>query len=160
MGLDHLQLAKHVVAPALYRLAEVIPWSLSAVQLVLGTAIVESDLKYLDQIDYQNKPGPAFGLWQIEGLTFRDHLQRAKPVIQNAIAGIYMEDLEVMDLWWNLRLGAQMCRLLYWHAPEKLPEAGDAEGMAKLWKLRYNTALGAGTVEKALPGFLKACQYV
>ena len=50
-----------------------------------------------------------------------------------------------------------MCRVHYFRSPLKLPDAKDAQGMAELWKAAYNTPLGKGTVEKALPRFLVVC---
>lgn len=158
MGLDPKQVKDYVIWPALERLSPVIPFSIAACQLVLGTALHESDgLKYIDQVDKAAKPGPAFGPWQIERITFDDHLRRMNDKLIPGMYGYLSWKPDVADLHWNLRLGAAMCRLIYWHAPETLPLAGDALGMAQLWKKRYNTPLGAGTVEKALPWFKLAC---
>ena len=54
-----------VIRPALEKLSL---WSLSAEELVLGTAIVESGLTYLKQ----HGDGPALGLWQVEPATHDD----------------------------------------------------------------------------------------
>lgn len=158
MGLDPQQLLDWVVRPALLRLTPHIKFTQAAEQLVLGTAIVESNLEYLDQIDKAAKPGPAYGLWQMERITFEDHLKRMNDALIPGVYG-YMSVLPaVEDLHWNLRLGAAMCRVLYYHAPDEvLPVPGDAHGMAVLWKKRYNTPLGAGTVDKAIPCFRLAC---
>lgn len=158
-GIDPKQLRTYVIWPALQRLHPHIPFSYAATQLVLGTALTESKLQYLDQIDPAAKPGPAFGLWQMEKLTFEDHLKRMGPKLEPGVFGYMSRIPEVSDLHWNLLLGAAMCRVHYWHAPEMIPLEGDAEGMAKLWKKRYNTHLGAGTIEKALPWFKLACSF-
>jgi hypothetical protein len=50
-----------------------------------------------------------------------------------------------------------MCRLHYRRVAEPLPAAKDTEAMAAYWKAHYNTPLGKGTVEKALPRFIVAC---
>lgn len=157
IGLDPSHLRIYVIEPALTLLHPLIPISREATQLVLGTAIVESELRFLDQMDKANKPGPAYGLWQMEGITFRDHFSRMSDQLKARVLLELKVRPATSDLYWNLRLAAQMCRILYWHAPEALPAAGDAEGMAALWKLRYNTYLGAGTIEKALPAFRRAC---
>ena len=54
-----------VIRPALEKLSL---RSLSAEELVLGTAIVESGLTYLKQ----HGDGPALGLWQVEPATHDD----------------------------------------------------------------------------------------
>lgn len=158
-GLDPKQLLTYVIEPALGRLFPTISHTPAGAQLVLGTAIVESGLVYLDQIDKQAKPGPAYGLWQMEKITFDDHLNRVSSALESGLFGYLSGIPTVSDLHWNLRLGAAMCRILYWHAPEALPAVGDALGMAQFWKKRYNTPLGAGTVEKALPCFKLACTF-
>ena len=56
------QMLALVIRPALEKLSL---WSLSAEELVLGTAIVESGLTYLKQ----HGDGPALGLWQVEPAT-------------------------------------------------------------------------------------------
>lgn len=157
MGIDPGQLRKYVVEPALMRLDPHIPYSEAAVRLVLGTGMVESELKWLDQRDVADRPGPAFGPWQFERASFNDHLSRAGAALEPGLFGYMSRIPSVDDLHWNLLLGAAMCRLLYWHAPERIPERYDAVGMAMLWKQRYNTPLGAGTWQKALPYFEKAC---
>ena len=48
----------------------------------------------------------------------------------------------------NLMYRAGVCRLCYYRQPEALPEAGDIEGQAAVWKQHYNTPFGAGTVSK------------
>lgn len=155
VGLDSKQLRDFVIRPVLQRLAPRIPFSEAAVSLVLGTALAESGLVFIDQIDRASKPGPAYGLWQMEASTFLDHIERA-PYSLWTILNSY-GPVAVTFLHGNLFLGAAMCRLLYWHAPEKLPDASDAEGMAALWKLRYNTPKGAGSVQGAYPAFAHAC---
>ena len=59
------QMLSLVIRPALEKLSL---WSLSAEELVLGTAIVESGLTYLKQ----HGDGPALGLWQVEPATHDD----------------------------------------------------------------------------------------
>lgn len=159
-GLDPKQLLKYVIEPSLQRLGPVIPFSTAAAQIVLGTALHESGgLVWLDQRDKADKPGPAYGLWQMEKPTFEDHLNRLSVKLEPLVFGYLTHVPYAEDLHWNLALGAMMCRILYWHAPEALPLAGDALGMTQLWKKRYNTPLGAGTIEQALPCFKLACTF-
>ena len=159
-GLDPKQLLKYVIEPSLRRLEPRIPATRAATQLVLGTALHESGgLVWLDQRDTADKPGPAYGLWQMEKITFEDHLSRLSPALEQGVFGYLAVIPGVNDLHWNLQLGAAMCRVLYFHAPEPLPSADNALAMAMLWKKRYNTPLGAGTVEKAFPCFQHACTF-
>ncbi len=159
-GLDPKQLLRYVIEPALKRLEPRIPCTRAAMQLVLGTALHESGgLVWIDQRDKFDKPGPAYGLWQMESPTFEDHLHRLSPDLEPGVYGYLSRIPAVWMLHGNLFLGAAMCRILYYHAPEAIPAENDALGMAQLWKKRYNTPLGAGTVEQALPCFKLACTF-
>lgn len=155
MGLDPEQLLRFVIQPALARLAPFIPYSVQATQLVLGTAITESKLVYIDQIDRAGKPGPAYGLWQMERATYADLFQRMTPELRAVVSSMFSFDGSVDELHGNLYLGAAICRVKYFMTPDRIPV--DHKAMAELWKRRYNTYLGAGTVEKALKDFKLAC---
>ena len=48
----------------------------------------------------------------------------------------------------NLAAAIIHCRLKYWRVPKSLPQ--DTLGQAQYWKDYYNTAEGAGTVDKWL----------
>ena len=134
-----------VIRPALEKLSL---WSLSAEELVLGTAIVESGLTYLKQ----HGDGPALGLWQIEPATHDDlytnflnyRPELGSKLIELRAAGLSLDE----NLATNLMYGAAVCRLCYYRKPDALPEAGDIEGQASFWKQHYNTIFGAGTVSK------------
>ena len=177
-GLDPDQLRLYVVRPALRHLGL---WSASAENLVLGTGMVESALRYVRQLG----GGPALSLWQVEPATYRDlwysylayhddlgfKLASLAPVasaehspeLLGPDAAEYGDaDPPVHEryLLGSLYLGAAVCRLLYRRAPEPLGAPDDPLWMAHLWKKRYNTPLGAGTVEKALPHFARACAEV
>lgn len=158
-GLDPWQLWAYVVQPVLLEfskarvLSDAVPYSEEAGALVLGTAIHESaGLVYIDQKDKANKPGPAYGLWQIESLTYMDLWGRVKPALREKLMHFSLfPEPDAKELHGNLFLGAAMCRTFYRLLPDRIPS--DPAGMAALWKLRYNTYLGAGTVEQALPAF-------
>lgn len=157
MGIDTNQLRHLIVGPTLNHLGL---WSQSAENLVLGTALTESRGEYIHQLGR----GPALGLWQMEPFTHDDIW--ANFLKYKSDLTLRMHALETPaklteganELVGNLYYGAAMCRLQYRRAPEALPAAGDALGMAQLWKKRYNTAHGAGSVEHALPYFVEACQ--
>ena len=65
VALDASQLWTLVIQPAL---AEIEVWSEAAEKLVLGKAIVQSQLSFIEQLG----TCPAMGLWQIEPDTHRD----------------------------------------------------------------------------------------
>jgi hypothetical protein len=133
-------------------------WSQAAENLVLGTALVESNAEYLHQVK-----GPALGLWQMEPATHDDiwdNFLKYRATLRELVQDL-QSPAQIMSgstaLIGNLYYGAAMCRVHYWRATEALPQAKDADGMAKYWKAHYNTPLGKGTVEKALPRFVVAC---
>ena len=139
------QMLALVIRPALKKLKL---WSLSAEELVLGTAVVESGLTYLKQ----HGDGPALGLWQGEPATHDDlytnflnfRPELGSKLIELRAAGLSLDE----NLATNLMYGAAVCRLCYYRKPDALPEAGDIEGQASFWKQHYNTIFGAGTVSK------------
>lgn len=147
INLSHLRL--HVIRPVLQYIEH---WSPAAENLVLGTALVESRAHYLAQLG-----GPALGLWQMEPATERDIWQNYlafKPELRVKVEGLLTP---LVNLSGNLFYGAAMCRIHYLRVRDPLPAASDAAGMARYWKQFYNTPLGKGTVEKALPHFRAAC---
>ena len=131
--------------------------SVSAVELLLGTAIQESSLTYLVQLG----GGPAAGLFQMEPATHND-------IWKNYLS--FREDLALrvltlsftpgtpnaMEMIGNMHYACAMARMLYKRVPEALPEAGDVEGMANYWKEHYNTHEGAGTVEEYIENWHEA----
>lgn len=150
---------EYVVRPALARLG------FSAVnreQLVVGTGLVESGYRFLDQ----TTPGigPAYGFWQMEHLTHDDlwatYLAFQPSALRQTlldVAGTRYQP-QVTVLHWNLQYAAAMCALRYRRVREALPVEGDYAGMAAYWKQHYNTPLGKGTIEKASPLFRQVTQ--
>jgi hypothetical protein len=153
MNLNNLR--ELVIRPALQYIEL---WSQAAENLVLGTALVESNAEYLHQVK-----GPALGLWQCEPATWLDIQENF--LKYNASLRGWLEELQTSasitgganELIGNLYYGAAICRIHYRRAREPLPAAKDAEGLAKYWKNHYNSRLGKGAVEKALPRFIVAC---
>jgi len=141
------QLRSMVVVPVLY---EIGLWSASAEALVMGTALVESNLTYIAQLK-----GPALGLWQMEPATHNDiwkNYLSGKPDLARRIihacavrthdADVFNVDVET--LVYNLRYAAAMCRIHYRRVPTALPAANDFDALANYWKDHYNTRLGSG----------------
>lgn len=157
LGLDPDQFRYYVIDPTLVEMGM---YSRSASNLLLGTAVVESRLRYLKQLG----SGPAVGLYQIEPATALDIVLRyfkLNPDVEKRIeAAVYL--LSSADIDWDtvslqnikyrlisdLRLATALARVRYWMVPEKLPDPDDVFGLASYWKIYYNSHLGAGTIEK------------
>ncbi len=139
MGLDPHQLREHIIRPTLQRLGL---WSEGAEELVLGTAIQESGLRYVRQLG----SGPARGLWQMEPNTHNDlwdNFLHSRTKLGLNILGPYPKP-DPGRLIWDLTYSCAMCRVHYLRCPDVLPEAGDIDGQAGYWKRWYNTPLGHG----------------
>jgi len=141
--LDIAQFRQNIVRPVLTDLGL---HSLAAENLVVGTAVQESNLHYLRQLGQ----GPARGLYQMEPRTHDDLW--ASYIVYRAELRRRIEAFLVKDqdrhaqLAWNLAYATAMCRVHYARVPERLPEASDVQGLARYWKQYYNTPRGRGTV--------------
>jgi len=143
-GLDLTQLKRMIVRPTLTAIG------LSgdtAVNMLTGTALAESSCAYLAQVG----GGPALGLWQMEPAThndcwtnFLDGAENAR--FAEAVRPLMSGEDRLVQLVSNLRYACAMARVKFYRAPEPLPGADDAVGLATYWKLHYNTTLGAGSV--------------
>lgn len=112
--------------------------SLSAVNLLLGTAAQESHLgTYLKQ-----QGGPALGAFQMEPFTFDDIRDRFKHQYPE------LAPREAWELECDLRLAIIMCRLKYRAVLEPLPDADNVRALAVYWKAHYNTFRGRGIPEE------------
>jgi hypothetical protein len=134
---------RDVVRPVLMYLEPEIPYSLAAENLLVATAMHESQLTHLKQLG----DGPARGLFQMEPATEHDNWEnflrynRSLADKVKALSGI-----RAFDLIANIPYQVAQARIKYWRSPESLPAATDIEGQAELWKLVYNSPLGKGTV--------------
>lgn len=152
--MDIKQFRELIVRPTLRALN--MPFPERAEELLIATAAHESaGLRYIHQVK-----GPALSFYQIEPATGRDVIDRWLPKQSpnlRALVAIVAEfragdDLE-MRLLTDMRFATVVARLIYWRAPEGLPKADDVPGMAKLWKLRWNTVLGAGTEQQFVANY-------
>ena len=124
-------------------------WSVAAEELLLGTALVESDLRYRRQLG----AGPARGLFQMEPATHDDiwnNFLRYRANLANKIRALMTspEANKLLELETNDQYACAMARAHYLRVPAPLPPAGNVDAMAGCWKQYYNTPLGAGTVSK------------
>jgi hypothetical protein len=145
IGLHPQHLVSEVIRPTLYHMGERYATP-AAQQLLLGTALVESDgLRALHQ--YAN--GPGRGLWQMEPATLNDHYKwlAGHPELLMKIAELRcIAFTNLMQLSGNLYYACAMARVHYWRVLEPLPEANNISGLALYWKTYYNTPDGKGTV--------------
>ena len=145
MGIDANQLRRYVIRPALTLLDMGSP---AAEALLLGTAAQESHCgRYLHQLGN----GPALGIFQMEPATYRDiwdNYIRYRSEIQTKLSALWPMQPEPEEMVTNLLFGAVMCRLHYRRVPEPLPRVEDLSGLARYWKLNYNSRLGRGTASE------------
>jgi len=126
-------------------------YSKVAVNLLLGTAAVESDFgTYLKQLG----GGPGKGSFQMEPTTeadiwntylFYGRVAKRKAIYR--ISGVRSANNNGA-LEWNLAYAICMCRLHYRRIKEPFPNSDDIEGLAHYWKVYFNTSGGAGTVQQ------------
>lgn len=135
-------------------LKEVDLFSDDAVELLMLTAAVETDLGYyIKQIN-----GPGLGIFQTEPATHDDIVIRWLEVNtqrrRNFRDKIHdkMNNFVVYfshhELVYNLKYAIVIARLKYYMDPAPIPS--DSLGMARYWKRIYNTEVGKGNVWDAL----------
>jgi hypothetical protein len=135
----------------------------SANDLLLGTAILESNIEHTRQIP----SGIARSLFQIEPNTLKDvyknYLNFREPLKEKVDSLLYGRptiDNRIRNLEVNPFYACAIARICYLRAPKKLPSKNRGledyiKGLAYYWKQYYNTPLGAGTTEKAEHIFAK-----
>lgn len=139
-----------IIRPVLSHMAEARPNinTVSAEQLLLGTAMVESNLEHVRQMG----GGPALSPFQIEPVTMRDMYGRFLPALPSLFVKV-TDFLQPPDnnpeeqLQLNMRFACAIARAKYWSSPIPLAAANDWPGHAAVWKRIYNTHLGAGKPE-------------
>ncbi len=134
---DAIIFLKHTITPALQSIKL---WTPEAGELLLGTAIVESDLLHRRQLG----DGPARSFFQMEPATHDDiwnNFLKYKPDLARAINSLMTspDADKLVDLEKNDTYACAMARVHYQRVPSPLPKAGDVEAMAKYWKNHYNT---------------------
>lgn len=143
------QFLEYVIQPTLRHLAAAIPRldSLASEQLMLGTALVESNLDALKQ----RGGGPALSVFQIEPATFDDiygRYLRARAALLTQIQDLRIPAFTPTEqLAGNPFFACGIARMKYWMVPEPLPPAGDLEALGHYWKRYYNTEEGAGNAQ-------------
>lgn len=152
-GLDPRQFRDAVLRPTLKRL---MLHSTAAEQLVLGTCLTESGLRYLTQ----NGGGPALGIAQCEPATHADIWANFLNYRPSLRVIVQQWGNAVTDLPRNLAYAVAICRCHYARfdtPPHALPDADDALGMAQYHKRWYNTSGGATDPTESIKHFTYAC---
>ncbi|MBP2231789.1 hypothetical protein J2847_005108 [Azospirillum agricola] len=161
-GLSVRHLALFVVRPTLSAISGPdVPGldSEAAVELLLGTAAVESGFRALDQITGagDRQLGPAYGLYQIEPATLDDlhtNFLRFRPTLAARLSGLAASwPSPAVQLCTNLAYATAVARLIYYRSPVRLAAPGDIEGHARVWKQVYNTPKGKGRPEEFVARF-------
>ena len=148
-GIEAGQLLTHVIKPVLYYLHEAtgLPMnSKSAEMILMGTQAHESHGHHWLT---QHPSGPARGGYQMEIDThdwlWSDYLVRRKD-IANAILSMVPEGGNTPDrMTYDMAYATAMARVRYWIVPAPLPAHDDLPGMARYWKVYWNSEHGAGT---------------
>lgn len=140
----------------------------SAVNLLTATALVESNLSGLKQIN-----GPALGFYQIEPATANDcwlNFLLDRPAFVDSVyfaSGFPQSEVSqrnrvkaptVNNLMTNLAYATCMARVIYYRIPESLPvmtddEEQDSESLYWYYKKYYNTDKGKANIVRDLPLF-------
>lgn len=118
----------------------------TAERLLLGTAIYESGLVYLTQ----HGNGPARGVYQMEPTTHDDIWRNFignNARLRMAIEPFMSQEPGHQQLVTNLAYATAMARLHYRRVREALPHHEDLYGIARYYKVYYNTRLGAGSID-------------
>lgn len=146
--IDRKQFREIVIDPTLEELGL---YSIAASELMLGTALQESRLTYIVQLDGDaNFFDDGLGVYQTERKTIEDiwkNWLRYRIEFSEKVLSIcnYKKQPDPSEVVWNLRYATVMARLHYRRVAEPLPPAGDLQGQAAYWKKHYNRG-GKGSV--------------
>ena len=158
--MDKYQFLKYTIEPTLDQLTLVSGKAfngINASSLLLTTAIVESDCRYIHQID-----GPAVSPFQIEPDTYKDivenYLSYREPLIDSihSVTGIDLTGyLSKLVLTNHLSLSTIIARLVYYRRPDALPHYLNESGQWYMYKKYYNTQYGSTDESEFHRAYLK-----
>ncbi|MGE0652904.1 MAG: hypothetical protein AB7P12_14330 [Alphaproteobacteria bacterium] len=129
-----------VVRPVLTHLAL---WSTAAENLLLGTALQESGLRFLRQ----RSNGPARGIYQIDP-AIHDEVHAGflagRPALETKVTALLAPSpSRAEQLVTNLAYATAMARVIYLRCPEPLPADGDVAGLGRYWKRHFHGDTGS-----------------
>lgn len=148
--------AAEIIRPALHAVGI---WSQARECLVLGTGAQESQYLYAVQLG----GGPALGWWQCEPVTHDDiwkNYLNYRPALAQPLNQLRSGETSARALLRYPLYAAALCGVHYLRKQQgkHLPPHDSAELQAALWKTAYNTRLGRGTAQQALPHFQAAIE--
>lgn len=119
--------------------------SSEAIELMLGTCAVESDMgSYL----VQEGGGPAIGIFQMEPDTYvslwKDYIGYREPLMNKIAFLLEGGTSSTILMATDLIFAAAMARIKYYQDSQPIPTT--LQGQAEYWKRVYNTSAGHGTV--------------
>lgn len=160
------QLRELVIRPTLQYLDPVIPYSETAVELLMMTAAHESHLgEYIAQVG-----GPAMGIYQMEPDTESDihdnflaYRRSLEYIVEATTPSSLIQDTDGADLIYSLPYATAMARVHYFRVSEALPEGSlqneeTIRKMAAYAKKYYNTDLGKATEEDYYEAYMRLCR--
>jgi len=153
-GINKQQLLEHVIYPVINALGFDEGNEKGSAALILYTGQQESQCgAYIKQVG----GGPALGLMQIEPathsdmhnnwLSYRHHVYPKIFNVSGIDSDVELSTLEEM-LIYNLRYSVAIARCIYRRSPLAIPEFGDDEAMWDIYKISYNSFMGAATREE------------
>ena len=150
MSINLQQLNDYIVTPTLKELGY---YSLSARNLLLGTAAQESQLgTYIHQIN-----GNALGIYEMKPKTHKDiwenYLNYNPKLSEQIIKMIIDKTVFAYEMMFNLKYATAMCRIHYLRVPEKLPAHDNIYQLARYWKQYYNTLEGKGWAQQFIDNY-------
>jgi hypothetical protein len=145
-----------IIRPTLAAMAELNPRLSGPAPeaLLLGTALVESNLVWLRQ----TPRGPALGVYQMEPGTHASlwaNWLGFRPDAARILQAMTTSPARADHMVWNLRYATAMARLRYWIVRDPMPSM-DARALALYHKAHYNTPLGATDPMKSEAQFRRA----
>jgi hypothetical protein len=158
-GIDPEDFLYYVIKPTLYKLGKPLE-SERAEKILLGTAVYESNLRFLRQIDngpaispFQIEPNTANVIWNKVINRSNELIELYENIYQN-LSSLVINGIDRTDqLHANLYLACAIARLVYWFDPELLPTS--IEDMGAYYKRVYNTAGGKGTAAGWIASYKK-----
>ncbi len=152
------QLRLDVIRPVLKYLDPVVPYSVAAENLLMGTCAHESKGgSYISQIK-----GPARGIFQMEPATEKDIIENYlayRPELDDLVMALRMTPFTpilnagLSNLRCNLYYQTAMARVHYYRVKWAMPDAENVAQLANYWKLHYNTPDGRGTEERFIEDY-------
>ena len=156
-----------MISAQLFRTAIVRPtlhdldlWSQAAENLLVGTALQESNLQ-AEKIGPDIAGEKKYGIYQISQATL-DTVYRKVYVLYPHLGNLANRfsgtcPSRVRQLVTNLGYATAIARLIYFLKPEALPHEDDIEALARYWKRYFNTPIGRGSVGDFILGYRRQC---